>query len=61
MRADEGTTAVYWSPAFAMIDTMESGYAVGEDKGATAFDSNRTMVFGAARGLSNWLQAHPVE
>ncbi|MGX1547551.1 hypothetical protein [Streptomyces adustus] len=62
MRAHAGTTAAFWSPAFALIDTMEAGHAVGEDKGATAFDTHRPMVFfGAARGLSEWLDAHPVQ
>ncbi|MFB7337100.1 hypothetical protein ACFC00_36660 [Streptomyces adustus] len=61
MLAHAGTMAAFRSPAFALIDTMEAGHAVGEDKGATAFDTNRPMVFGAARGLSEWLDAHPVQ
>ncbi|MFG2452778.1 hypothetical protein ACGFSG_25680 [Streptomyces sp. NPDC048512] len=60
MRAYTGASLVFWSPAFDLMDTMESGYAEGEDKGANAFDSNRQAVLGSARYLSKWLDEHPV-
>ncbi|GAA2439497.1 hypothetical protein [Streptomyces glaucus] len=66
--AHEGTGPEFWSEAYALIDTMEEGIAVGEDQGVPVADlemaeklSNRDEVFGSAHDLSDWLDAHPVQ
>ncbi|MFD8413702.1 hypothetical protein ACFV2Q_18350 [Streptomyces sp. NPDC059650] len=46
----------YWAEAYAMIDRMERGMAVGEDR-----YSNRPDVMGTAHHLSRWLDAHPAQ
>lgn len=63
MKAHKGVSAEFWSPAYAIIDRMEDGYAVGEDQGGgiTNTSSNRVAVFGGAHDLSDWLDEHPVE
>lgn len=61
MRADKGTGPEFWSGAYVLINKMEDGIAVGEDKGATAFGTNRPAVLGSAHNLSRWLDAHPTE
>lgn len=63
MRAHKGVSAEFWSPAYAIIDKMEDGYAVGEDQGGgiNNTSSNRVAVFGGAHDLSDWLDEHPVE
>lgn len=63
MHAAKGTTAEFWSPAYALINKMEKGYAVGEDQGGglNNVTSNRVAVFGGAHDLSDWLDEHPVE
>ncbi|GHH22246.1 hypothetical protein [Streptomyces lanatus] len=58
--ADRDTGAEFWSEAYALIDTMEDGIAVGEDKGATAIGTNRPDVLGSAHDLSEWLDRNPV-
>ncbi|MGW4087069.1 hypothetical protein ACWEGS_28955 [Streptomyces sp. NPDC004822] len=62
MRADKTVSAEFWSPAYAIIDKMEDGYAVGEDQGGGAdnMTTNRIAVFGGAHDLSDWLDEHPV-
>ncbi|MER6291091.1 hypothetical protein [Streptomyces sviceus] len=63
MHAEKGVSVEFWSPAYAIIDRMEKGYAVGEDQGGgiTNTSSNRVAVFGGAHDLSDWLDTHPVE
>ncbi|MEU6756028.1 hypothetical protein [Streptomyces sp. NPDC046685] len=46
----------FWSDAYALVDRMERGIAVGEDR-----VSNRPDVLGSAHELSRWLDAHPVQ
>lgn len=58
--ADKSTGPEFWSEAYALIDTMEKGIAVGEDQGATAVGTNRPDVLGSAHDLSDWLDEHPV-
>ncbi|MFE2181385.1 hypothetical protein [Streptomyces sp. NPDC059455] len=59
MNAHKGTEPEFWSQAYALIDSMEDGIAVGEDKGATAVGTNRPDVLGSAHKLSDWLGEHP--
>ncbi|MFE9400101.1 hypothetical protein [Streptomyces flavidovirens] len=56
MNADEGAGPEFWSEAYALIDTMEDGMAVGEDR-----FTNRPKVLGSAHSLGDWLDEHPVE
>ncbi|MDO0927286.1 hypothetical protein QQY24_18390 [Streptomyces sp. TG1A-8] len=56
---DKSAGAEFWSPAYALIDTMEDGITVGEDQGATAVGTNRPDVLGSAHKLSDWLDEHP--
>ncbi|MFD3815156.1 hypothetical protein ACFWRZ_08820 [Streptomyces rubiginosohelvolus] len=56
MNAHEGTGPEFWSEAYVLIDTMEGGIAIGEDK-----FSNRPAVLGSAHDLVDWLAAHPVK
>ncbi|MGW3628063.1 hypothetical protein [Streptomyces sp. NPDC000880] len=46
----------FWSEAYVLIDTMEDGMAVGEDR-----FTNRPAVLGSAHDLYDWLDEHPVE
>ncbi|MGY1502956.1 hypothetical protein ACW4TU_41380 [Streptomyces sp. QTS52] len=57
---DKDTGVEFWSEAYALIDTMEDGIAVGKDKGATAVGTNRPDVLGSAHDLSEWLDKNPV-
>jgi hypothetical protein len=61
MNAEKSVGADFWSQAYALIDTMEKGIAVGEDQGATALGSNRPEVLGSAHDLADWLDAHPIK
>jgi hypothetical protein len=63
MHAQKGTGPEFWSGAYALMDKMEDGYAVGEDQGGGVNNvtSNRVAVFGGAHDLSDWLDEHPVE
>ncbi|MFE0059958.1 hypothetical protein [Streptomyces sp. NPDC059003] len=56
MNADKRTGPEFYSPAYALLDKMEDGMALGED----AF-SNRPSVLGSAHDLSDWLDEHPVQ
>lgn len=58
--ADKDTGPEFWSEAFALINKMEDGIAVGQDQGATAMGTNRPDVFGSAHDLSDWLDEYPV-
>ncbi|MEU2969049.1 hypothetical protein ABZ687_29230 [Streptomyces ardesiacus] len=62
--AHKETGPEFWSEAYALIDTMETGIAVGEDKGAppdgNKLLTNRDDVLGSAHDLADWLTAHPV-
>ncbi|SEE85357.1 hypothetical protein SAMN05216483_6800 [Streptomyces sp. 2131.1] len=61
--ADKKTGPEFWSKAYALIDTMEDGIAVGEDKGVPAGGAsmtNRDDVLGSAHDLSDWLDENPV-
>ncbi|MER7937892.1 MULTISPECIES: hypothetical protein [unclassified Streptomyces] len=61
MHAQKDTGPEFWSEAYALINKMEGGIAVGEDQGATALGTNRPAVLGSAHELSRWLDAHPAE
>ncbi|MGW0705778.1 hypothetical protein ACWD4G_07390 [Streptomyces sp. NPDC002643] len=61
MNAEKSVGADFWSPAYELIDTMEDGIAVGEDKGATAVDTNRPDALGSAHDLSDWLDENPIK
>ncbi|MFG3132829.1 hypothetical protein ACGFZU_34675, partial [Streptomyces tendae] len=58
MNAEKSVGADFWTEAYALIDTMEKGIAVGEDQGApvgAANDpsmSNRDDVLGSAHDLA---------
>ncbi|MGW4756280.1 hypothetical protein [Streptomyces chartreusis] len=53
--------ADFWTDAYALIDTMEKGIAVGDDKGATAVGTHRPDVLGSAHDVSDWLDEHPIK
>lgn len=63
--AHSQTGPEFWSEAYALIDTMEEGIAVGQDRGAPVGGltelTNRDDVLGTAHDLSRWLDAHPTE
>ncbi|MFM9697862.1 hypothetical protein [Streptomyces europaeiscabiei] len=61
MNSEKSVGADFWSPAYELIDTMEKGIAVGDDKGATAIGTNRPDVFGSAHDLSDWLDKNPIK
>ncbi|MGW1549947.1 hypothetical protein [Streptomyces sp. NPDC002346] len=63
MNADKRVGPEFYSEAYALIDRMEKGVAVGEDRGGGEMNltSNRPDVFGTAHDLADWLDAHPVE
>ncbi|MFF8399837.1 hypothetical protein [Streptomyces sp. NPDC016172] len=68
MNAEKSVGADFWTDAYALIDTMEDGIAVGEDQGVPVADtemaakmSNRDDVFGSAHDLSDWLDEHPIK
>ncbi|WP_406356289.1 hypothetical protein [Streptomyces sp. NBC_00658] len=61
MNAEKSVGPEFWTEAYALIDTMEEGYAVGEDLGADAVNTNRPDVFGSAHDLVDWLDAHPIQ
>ncbi|NML55128.1 hypothetical protein HHL19_35630 [Streptomyces sp. R302] len=58
--ADTETGPEFWSEAYALIDSMERGVAVGRDLGATDPNTNRPDVLGSAHKLVDWLTAHPI-
>ncbi|WP_409239923.1 hypothetical protein [Streptomyces sp. PA5.6] len=62
--AHKETGPEFWSEAYALMNTMEEGIAVGEDKGAPPGEAtaltNRDDVLGSAHDLSDWLDQHPV-
>ncbi|MCX5182611.1 hypothetical protein [Streptomyces sp. NBC_00268] len=58
--ADKDTGPEFWSEAYALINKMEKGTAVGEDKGAAAVGTNRPDILGSAHDLSDWLDENPV-
>ncbi|MFJ4880160.1 hypothetical protein ACIP93_33800 [Streptomyces sp. NPDC088745] len=60
MNSEKSVGPEFWTGAYALVDTMEKGIAVGEDKGATAYGTNRPNVFGSAHKLADWLDAHPI-
>ncbi|MHC3456066.1 hypothetical protein [Streptomyces prasinus] len=67
MNAEKSVGPEFWTEAYALIDTMEEGIAVGDDKGAPVADevmakalSNRDEVFGSAHDLVDWLDEHPI-
>ncbi|CAL9326620.1 hypothetical protein [Streptomyces sp. SudanB91_2054] len=66
MNAEKSVGADFWTEAYALIDTMETGIAVGEDQGAPAGAAtlpeatNRDDVLGSAHKLSDWLDQHPI-
>ena len=61
MNSEKSVGADFWTDAYALIDTMEDGIAVGKDQGATAYGTNRPKVLGSAHDLSDWLDAHPIK
>jgi hypothetical protein len=66
MNAEKSVGPEFWTEAYALIDTMEEGLAVGEDLGVPAGAeaipelTNRDDVFGSAHDLADWLDAHPI-
>ncbi|MFI7415318.1 hypothetical protein ACIBU0_42460 [Streptomyces sp. NPDC049627] len=60
MRAEKSVGPEFWTEAYALIDKMEAGIAVGRDRGATAIDTNRPDVLGSAHDLSDWLDENPI-
>ncbi|MEU3551632.1 hypothetical protein [Streptomyces longwoodensis] len=62
MNADKRVGPEFYSEAYALIDRMEKGVAVGEDRGGGEmnYTSNRPLVFGGAHDLSDWLDEHPL-
>ncbi|MEU9372157.1 hypothetical protein AB0D71_47745 [Streptomyces avermitilis] len=62
MNADKRGGPGFWTEAYALINKMEDGYAVGEDQGGgSRYITNRPAVFGSAHDLLDWLDEHPVE
>ncbi|MFM9596077.1 hypothetical protein ACKI1J_39865 [Streptomyces scabiei] len=61
MNSEKSVGADFWTDAYALIDTMEDGIAVGEDQGATAYGTNRPKVLGSAHDLSEWLDENPIK
>ncbi|MFJ3224053.1 hypothetical protein ACIPJS_11855 [Streptomyces sp. NPDC086783] len=70
MNGDETVGADFWTEAYALIDTMEDGFAEGQDLGGAGEDesvdvatarSNRDEVFGSSHKLSDWLDEHPIK
>jgi hypothetical protein len=61
MNAEKSVGPDFWSDAYSLINTMEKGIAVGEDKGATAYGTNRPDVLGSAHDLSDWLDENPIK
>ncbi|MER5916438.1 hypothetical protein ABT124_40130 [Streptomyces sp. NPDC001982] len=61
MNADKSVSPEFYSGAYALINKMEKGVAVGEDLGASALNTNRPDVFGSAHDLSDWLDEHPTK
>ncbi|MFJ9719708.1 hypothetical protein ACIRPQ_27940 [Streptomyces sp. NPDC101213] len=65
MNAEKSVSPEFWTEAYALIDTMEKGIAVGEDQGVPASGindlTNRDDVFGSAHELEDWLDAHPIK
>lgn len=61
MNAEKSVGAEFWTEAYTLIDTMEKGIAVGEDRGTAPGITNRPDVLGSAHDLSEWLDEHPVK
>ncbi len=63
MNADKSGGPGFWTEAYAIINRMEKGYAVGEDEGGGANNTttNRIAVFGGAHDLEDWLDEHPTK
>jgi hypothetical protein len=61
MNGEKSVGPEFWTGAYTLIDTMEEGYAVGEDLGAADVNTNRPKVFGTAHDLSDWLDQHPIQ
>ncbi|MEU5181110.1 hypothetical protein AB0G49_13770 [Streptomyces longwoodensis] len=61
MNADKRVGPDFYSEAYALVDRMEKGVAMGEDLGGGEMNltSNRPLVFGGAHDLSDWLDQHP--
>ncbi|MFF6953839.1 hypothetical protein ACFZAD_35040 [Streptomyces iakyrus] len=66
MNAEKSVGADFWTEAYALIDTMEKGIAVGEDQSAPASaatlpeTSNWDDVLGSAHKLCDWLDQHTI-
>ncbi|MFG2141883.1 hypothetical protein [Streptomyces sp. NPDC048650] len=56
MNADKKTGPAFWREAYVLLDKIEEGMAVGEDR-----LTNRPDVLGSAHDLSNWLDENPVQ
>ncbi|MFI6874902.1 hypothetical protein ACIBL6_15825 [Streptomyces sp. NPDC050400] len=72
MHTDKSVNADAYRSAYALIEKMERGIAVGKDRraleygngddlGAIAPPTNRPAVFGSAHELNDWLDEHPVK
>ncbi|MFG2408798.1 hypothetical protein ACGFR8_31530 [Streptomyces brevispora] len=61
MNMEKSVGADFWTGAYALINTMEKGIAVGEDRGTAVGVTNRPDVLGSAHELVTWLNEHPVK
>lgn len=61
MNMEKSVGADFWTGAYTLLDTMEKGIAVGEDRGTAAGVTNRPDVLGSAHELVDWLDEHPVK
>ncbi|MFE7072595.1 hypothetical protein ACFU96_21190 [Streptomyces sp. NPDC057620] len=62
MNSEKSVAAEFWTEAYALINIMEKGVEVGEDRGGGLNNtaSNRPDVFGSAHDLADWLDQNPV-
>ncbi|MEU9781468.1 hypothetical protein AB0H92_10925 [Streptomyces phaeochromogenes] len=64
MNSEKSVGADFWTDAYALINKMEDGIAVGEDQGwkdQGAVGTNRSDVLGSAHDLSDWLDENPIQ
>ncbi|MDH6629421.1 hypothetical protein M2271_007257 [Streptomyces sp. LBL] len=61
MNAEKAVEPEFWTDAYALINTMEKGIAVGEDRGTTPGVTNRPDILGSAHDLSDWLDENPIK
>ncbi|MFD3315805.1 hypothetical protein [Streptomyces sp. NPDC058656] len=64
MNSERSVGADFWTDAYALINKMEDGIAVGEDQGwkdQGVVGTNRSDVLGSAHDLSDWLDENPIQ